>query len=81
MVPKCSGVMDHASSTGGNITMESLSIERGYWRATMTTTDILECHNADACLGGVTESSGYCLESYEGPCECVWALAFENVFD
>ncbi|CAM9655567.1 unnamed protein product [Ectocarpus fasciculatus] len=67
VVPTCSDVMDHGASTGGNVTLETLSIDRGYWRATSSSKEILACYNADACLGGVTGTAGYCLESYEGP--------------
>ncbi|CAN0460501.1 unnamed protein product, partial [Ectocarpus sp. 12 AP-2014] len=66
-VPTCSDVMDHGTSTGGNVTLETLSIDPGYWRATPSSKEILPCYNADACLGGVTDAAGYCLESYEGP--------------
>ncbi|CAN0122023.1 unnamed protein product [Ectocarpus sp. 6 AP-2014] len=66
-VPTCSDVMDHGTSTGGNVTLETLSIDPGYWRATSSSKEILPCYNADACLGGVTGTAGYCLESYEGP--------------
>eukprot|EP00903_Cladosiphon_okamuranus_P018661 g17175.t2 len=67
MVPMCMAVMQHVFSDGGTDTLEVLSIERGYWRATPSSEDILACYNVDACLGGVTGTSGYCLEGYEGP--------------
>ena len=63
--------MDHATSSGGNVTLQTLSIERGYWRATASSTEVLACYNADACLGGVTGTPGYCLDGYEGPCACM----------
>lgn len=68
-VPVCEGVMDHSNSSGGNVTLETISIQPGYWRATVSSTDILECYNGDACLGGVSGTDDYCLEGYEGPCE------------
>lgn len=79
-VPTCSHVMDHSTSTGDNVTLETLSIDPGYWRATSSSKEILPCYNADACLGGVTNTAGYCLESYEGPCErCAGCVCrFEN---
>eukprot|EP00752_Nemacystus_decipiens_P012585 g11145.t1 len=67
LVPACEGAMDHSNSSGGTVTLETLSIEPGYWRATASSTDVLACYNADACLGGVTGTDGYCLEGYEGP--------------
>ena len=69
LVPTCSEALEHSTSLGGNVTMEMLSIDRGYWRATPTSTGVLPCYHADACLGGLTGSAGYCLEGHEGPCE------------
>lgn len=69
LVPMCSDVMEHTNSSGGSVTVEELWIEPGYWRASQTSTDILECYRADACLGGVTGAPGYCRTGYEGPCE------------
>ena len=71
MAPVCTDAMGHAFSDGGTDTLEMLSIERGYWRATPSSEDVLACYNADACLGGVTGAAGYCLEGYEGPCKCL----------
>lgn len=83
VVPTCSDVMNHGTSTGGNVTLETLSIDPGYWRATSSSKEILACYNADACLGGVTGTAGYCLESYEGPCErcagCVYRFENSNI--
>eukprot|EP00752_Nemacystus_decipiens_P012586 g11146.t1 len=67
LVPSCQDVMDHSTSSGGTATLDTISIEPGYWRATASSTDILECYHADACLGGVSGSADYCLEGYEGP--------------
>lgn len=71
LAPVCTDVMDHSTSKGGNITLQSLSIEKGYWRPTASSIEVLACYNADACLGGVTGTSGYCLDGYEGPCTCL----------
>lgn len=68
-LPQCLPVMENARSTGGTVTLEMVSIEPGYWRATTTSDNVLACYNEAACLGGVTESPGYCLQGYEGPCE------------
>ena len=61
--------MEHATSSGGATTLQTVSIERGFWRATSTSTDVLACFRAEACLGGITGSSSYCRNGYEGPCE------------
>ncbi|CAN0346271.1 unnamed protein product, partial [Ectocarpus sp. 12 AP-2014] len=65
--PACSEVMAHSTSAGGSTTLQEVSIDRGYWRATSVSEEVLECFQADACLGGVTGTSRYCLEGYEGP--------------
>lgn len=70
LVPTCEEAMEHSNSSGGTGTMEMLVIESGYWRATPSSPDVLECYHAAACLGGVTGTAGYCLGGYEGPCEC-----------
>ena len=70
-VPMCIGLSEagvgHADSPGGAITVEELVIHEGYWRATETSTNVLECYNRNACLGGV--KNGKCSQGYEGPCE------------
>eukprot|EP00904_Undaria_pinnatifida_P004259 jgi/Undpi1/13834/HiC_scaffold_9.g03485.m1 len=67
LAPTCREVMDHTTSDGGNVTLRELSVNKGYWRATPTSPEVLACYNADACLGGVTGTSSYCLDGYEGP--------------
>lgn len=69
LVPICTDVMDHAASPGGTVTLEMISIDGGYWRATPSSREVLRCYNQDACLGGVTGTPDYCLQGYMGPCE------------
>lgn len=73
-VPVCSEELEHSHSAGGNATVEMLEIAPGYWRATTTSRNILACLNADACEGGITDTSGYCAEGYKGPCESSFVL-------
>ncbi|CAN0046224.1 unnamed protein product [Laminaria digitata] len=61
--------MQHATSSGGGTTLEHISVNRGFWGATSTSTDVLSCYRDEACLGGVTGSPDFCLKGYEGPCE------------
>ncbi|CAB1107755.1 unnamed protein product [Ectocarpus sp. CCAP 1310/34] len=67
LVPKCSDALDHSNSSDGTVTLDALVIEPGNWRVTSSSQNVLECYNAEACLGGVTGSESYCLEGYEGP--------------
>ena len=66
--------MENAHSSGGVVTVEDLVIKKGYWRATATSTSVLECYNGNACLGGFT--TGSCAEGYEGPCKCFVEASF-----
>ncbi|CBN75178.1 polymorphic Outer membrane protein G/I family [Ectocarpus siliculosus] len=67
LVPTCTDLLEHSTSSDGRDTLETLSIQAGYWRATTSGTEVLACYHADSGLGGVTGTSGYCLEGYEGP--------------
>lgn len=69
VVPVCSTELDHSTSRGGNVTLELLEFDPGYWRATSTSEVVLACYNEDACLGGITGADGYCDQGYEGPCK------------
>lgn len=69
VVPMCTQVMQNADSSGGASTLQTISINRGFWRATPDSEVVLACYNSEACLGGVTGVSEYCREGYEGPCE------------
>lgn len=55
------------SSTG--ITLATIPILKGYYRSLPNSTDVRECYQYDACLGG-RDLEKYCEEGYEGPCEC-----------
>ncbi|CAM9580855.1 unnamed protein product, partial [Hapterophycus canaliculatus] len=63
----CEPQFEHSVSGGYPVVLETLQIERGYWRATNTSTIFLSCYNEEACVGGVTGSPGYCHEGYSGP--------------
>lgn len=77
--PICLEKLDHSSAAGGNATIESLSIDRGYWRATNTSVNILACYNVKACLGGVTEGKDYCSNGYKGPCQYrIWGVSITH---
>ena len=72
-VPECISLSDagikHASSSGVDTTIEKLKIDKGYWRATATSTQVLKCYNGDACRGGVTGTNDFCSKGYEGACK------------
>ena len=69
----CETPLDHTTADEDGVVVETLSIERGFWRASNKSEDILACYNADACNGGQTGADGFCAPGYQGPCEN-WAL-------
>ena len=73
---QCIAALANTKSTGiddegVSITLETLTISLGYWRATASTATIRPCWNDDACRGGITGNAAYCAEGYRGPCELV----------
>ena len=69
--PVCAETMENSYSPGGLTTLDLVSINPGYWRATAFSEEVLACYNADACLGGLTGAPDFCLDGYEGPCKRV----------
>lgn len=73
---QCIAALANTKSTGidvdgVSITLETLNISSGYWRATASTATIRPCWNDDACRGGMTGNAAYCADGYRGPCELV----------
>jgi hypothetical protein len=54
---KCESCPDHASCEA-----EMISLSKGYWRISANSTDIIECPNEDACIGGYLPSNEYPVE-------------------
>lgn len=71
--PSCTEAMEHSESPGGtNVTLQTLSIDKGYWRTTSDSTDILPCYNPDACTRGLTGSPGFCKSGLQ---RAMWVLS------
>lgn len=68
VTPECDAPFEHSSADRVGVTLETLSIEKGYWRATNESDSILACYNVDACYGGQTGSDSFCAPGYKGPC-------------
>lgn len=66
--PVCAKVPTGVNASGTGATVESLSLEAGYYRVSNTSRKILECCRAEACKGG-SNASNYCEAGYRGPCE------------
>lgn len=54
------------SETGGT-TLSTLDLEKGYYRTSADSKNVLKCLREEACVGGV-DSSNYCASGYQGPC-------------
>ncbi|CAM9273146.1 unnamed protein product [Ectocarpus sp. 4 AP-2014] len=67
IVPTCTTPLEHTTSEEPGVTIETLTIDQGFWRATPESDTILACYNADACRGGKTEAEDYCASGYTGP--------------
>lgn len=69
MLPICSRPLPHCTADIPGVTLETLTILPGYWRAMNESYTILECFNRDACNGGITGAGRFCDHGYSGPCE------------
>ena len=68
-VPVCQVVPEGVNTTGmTGMTLETLNLMSGFYRASNKSREILECHREDACLGG-SKADTYCAKGYTGLCE------------
>lgn len=65
----CEAPLEHTLANEDGVTLDTLSLENGYWRATSESDHILACYNEDACIGGQTGATNFCASGYTGPCE------------
>ena len=59
-----------AECAAGSSTLSALDLNRGYWRLSDASTEVLSCDSARMCEGGTIFSDGgdgYCAEGYAGP--------------
>ena len=76
---ECISCPDNAICAG-----KSISLDPGYWRKDQNTTDIVECPNTIACLGGYNETSQYpvnCAEGYQGVLCNEWVSDENNKYE
>ncbi|CAM9358530.1 unnamed protein product [Ectocarpus sp. 13 AM-2016] len=67
VVPTCEAPLEHTEAKQPDVTLETLSVAEGYWRATNDSVNILACYNVDACVGGQTGAEEFCAQGYTGP--------------
>ncbi|CAM9477686.1 unnamed protein product [Ectocarpus fasciculatus] len=79
-VPICETIMMGASGNAG-ATVATLELEPGYYRTSADSREVLQCHQEEACLGGV-DTSEYCASGYEGAycavCEEDYATGYQH---
>ncbi|CAN0437324.1 unnamed protein product [Ectocarpus sp. 12 AP-2014] len=78
--PTCEAPLEHTSADAESITLETLHIDEGYWRATTKSENILACYNEDACSGGQTGVDSFCASGYTGPYCAVCETEFSTSF-
>ncbi|CAB1105335.1 unnamed protein product [Ectocarpus sp. CCAP 1310/34] len=80
--PTCSVALDNTVSEEAGVSLETLSMSRGYWRASNSSLIILACYNPEACLGGQTGVDNSCDNGYQGPycavCESGYASSLAH---
>lgn len=67
-IPFCENCPEGAASTTRGATIETLELLPGFYRSTLTSSDIRECLYEAACHGGRILGE-YCAPGYSGPCE------------
>ncbi|CAM9486217.1 unnamed protein product [Scytosiphon promiscuus] len=67
VTPSCDSPLEHTTAEEPGVTLETLSVDSGYWRPNNESETILACYNADACVGGQTDSDEFCATGYTGP--------------
>ena len=75
----CPFISSECKSAGAGVTLESLPLAEGYWRAYNRSQYLRQCYNPDFCEGGNSCTGGnlcdgYCTEHHSGPyCERKWS--------
>lgn len=67
-IPVCAELPSGATDSSKGTTVENLNLEKGYYRTSNQSHDILKCYQEKACHGGI-DTAKYCASGYKGPCE------------
>lgn len=54
-------------SENAGMTLPTLDLDRGFYRTSAESQNVLKCHQKKACTGGV-DTSQYCATGYQGAC-------------
>ena len=69
-IPVCVELPEGAFAESSGTNLATLSLEEGYYRTSAKSREVLECYQAEACVGG-TAAEQNCASGYEGPCKCM----------
>ncbi|CAB1101543.1 unnamed protein product [Ectocarpus sp. CCAP 1310/34] len=78
-VPICETIMKGASGNAG-ATVAALELDPDYYRTSADSREVLQCHQEEACMGGV-ETSEYCASGYEGAFSSVVNVVYPDVYE
>lgn len=68
MLPICEPIPLGVKSSRTATTLQRFDLEKGYFRTSADSPNVLECYQPDACVGGI-DPSDYCDIGYTGPCK------------
>ena len=64
----CEETPPGATARSSGTTLETLVLDKGYYRTSNSSHVVLECYQTHACLGG-TAAESTCAVGFRGPCE------------
>lgn len=67
-IPLCAAPPSGVTALSRGTTLETLTLEKGYYRTSNLSHDVRGCYSEEACVGG-NDADTYCASGYEGPCE------------
>lgn len=67
-LPVCEKVPPGATASFSGTTVETLVLEKGYYRTSNQSQVVTKCHRAGACTGGTVPDT-ICAVGYRGPCK------------
>lgn len=65
-IPICYDALPNTKSNGGEVTLETLELDKDYWRVSAHSKTVLPCYTEDACLGGTQAPKNIALKATLG---------------
>lgn len=66
--PVCENLPEGVQAVSAGTTLATWNLKKGYYRISAESSNLIECSNKGACVGGDTVGD-YCAPGYEGPCK------------